>query len=1794
MSTCSIKNIETKEPSVKFKTDRGNLYNTYYDALNNSDRSFDIGFDSESGEFVKVGSQNILDTSTREGRIQKYIKNGYLKDTQIAPNKFEAVDGLSADILQSELILTDMNGYKREGDIFEFGDFSPKVEKGNPFNIVYESIQTYVKELTKSEPKATRYTEDQLKSLILDFMSRMGYSTMSIENYNKAYKSKYGVEPDANAFIDFNNKIIAFSDGNITLDELSEEFSHFMVEAWNQEEIDRILPYVVNTREYSEYAEQYRQIYSKSIKDSVELEKAVRKEVLGKLLAKSLSKDFNIENRSENEVNIFNKLLDLFKKFINFLRGKIDNNVRKEIDDLANEIKKVLYNKNLANKLNTQFQPTVDVMYRVNNNQLTDYYNRVGKENLRNELLDLIESYEEGVGELRKKLLDNSSNLENSDRYEIELMIESNDLFEKIESKYKRYLLNKGESDLEFSERLKNLRQGIFDLKTLYSNQQYLDKEVVAEALINKYADHLSEEQRKAILEDVDIGVNAVQRDSNFFVKWMMPTDKQSNLFVNLLSNIIDRMQGLIIMKFGEDANRLLKPLEKVRHLLHKFRNGIYIKSNVDVSKLDKDRRKYEYEILKNLDPNNNIGTFEDYEIYYNKEGAPIKRSNPLYYKFQYEFWKNIGDKKFANNQQISMSNKIFSIIEQMGLENRNESVEDSFVFRYIIDKMNNENNEVSFDYDVDTLSSIAMTYEEAKEKVAKGEIDPADVISMKSNLTLFGQGKFLPKNRELVYYIKDGSKGLNSEKFSNDKTLQDFYDYYAYKKIEHSLFDSEEVKKGFAKQVKEQLKKLDEKGIKDPVEREKQFREWLGKSISFNPSEQYWENFNSSEIDFDKYYKQGDTNRKAEMEALEIKLKVLQVHRNSLLKRFKNKDDFKEIDVTKILDYDKKRIFAIDHEIRKVKEEILLLFQQSEIDFYTRGYDFSKNLNQAFYKIFEADMGVSFDKASIDQIRTFFFKEFSEYDRNRVITFERLLRNKNNLSSVEKYVKSAERRGYDPTNKDDVLKTFLIENAPVWYRRVDANDKYDKFLRLYQSGKISAIDLASEYANGNTDVISYKDDNGNKVIVPNFIITPSMKYMFPSRPDVKSLLAEYQSLDNSSMSNMNMKFKLLVEAADFEDVQSKEYVDKDMANILTNKELLEAYMTYMDAHVQRLLLDDNAKSHYIFLQPQQRKTAIDRFKSGVTKGGIINQIKNYYQESIHFKPDELERSFETSTIPKYGYYKLTESDITDDMYMGMTMALYNAHQRKQRADHLHDAFLAQRGLSDQQFDEGKLATDTNYYKTQKEMIDYSFFGKRVSTQWKTKIAGKEYDFTKLAFGFKNLAIGASLGLSPIVALTNFTSGLVQSAIINLTNRDMYKGVNGRVISELSKLGLNSTTISDIGSLRAEGKMGKLLEQFGFRDITKSAIDSNFNRVIRMLPDTIFSMMSMTNYPLETGVLLSKLMEYRLIDGRFISWRQFLIEQKTKNPSKSDSELQAEFDKYSNKSMYDYLDDDGVVMKDKLQKDGLKADIDVEKARVYTDAMSLRESITMEITKHHEGEGGRDPRLSFFTSLKKWMVLAASAIFSNKRYNLKTGAEEQGMAFAIFDIIDMIKAYNKDKTSFIESYRKLSEGKQKSLRQLGYTTSAMLALYVLSTLLLAAADDDDEEDNYFLQLAAYLSVRTLNETFSGSVIGFPNSMFETLQQPIMSTSYLTNMIGVLDFRKIGEEIDRGPDKGTDKWVRDFLKVTWMKNLWNVRSGDVIRQKRESFQNHNLKNSLYHVFSLLIDTNEEEEENDNNK
>ncbi|MDR1019045.1 MAG: hypothetical protein LBM02_10145 [Lachnospiraceae bacterium] len=1780
-------NPRTKEPQVYFRSESGKVYDTILSAMRNSSTGYEIGFKTKDGEFKTVGSVPIYNnTADIKSKVQDFIKQGMLKPYTDGDNVYEAEDSIAAEMIESNLILNKPFDYVREGNFFRF--ISGEDNNDNTEDITLEERFEKLKKLLGSADaikiitnsvyldklngtptkKDVIYDKSQLYQFLENFMKKVGISVTSIDNYKKIYNAKNGIEPDAEAFVDIWNKIIAFKDGKITLDGLSEEVSHFIIEAWDQNEIRRLLQYISNTSYYTQYAETYRNIYSKQNSDPEVVEEYVRREILGKMLSESLQKDFTTENKSEVERNIFQRLMDIIKRFFGFISNKVGKSEKSEIDFFTSQIRDLLYNEQLAENLtNLDPKSDVEIMYSIseeamNDSKKADDYTKGDNDNLKDAAIIFKESFLKAkslLDELRK--YDKNANIPLSLRVNIKVLIDKRDSLEMLKA-----VAIKNNAGKDLIDMMNDTLNTIGELSGMLKVLENVDVESFTESLFDDLGIN-SQTLRDDLKESVINSMMNTQKDINLITKLFGHVGKISNVFITLMSGIVKKVYNDSTMDTNADFKKYVERLVPYQNLINKFKKGGNFISSVDSDKIEIAKKTYEYEIRKSI--NDEVITdlsLEDFLKDYDNIGK-IEKGTSNYYRYDYFYKKNYAKNEWAEIDRIPYYDMFISNMELIeGVEKLENGIGELYIYlKNLSDsrsktannstarKQNNEfwvrdrrQKSNIFNRDGSLKKGLIFeSYGKLKSKIESGEIKPENIVSVNPKLKLnnIADSDYIVVKGDVD---ADGLLAFNLLKW-NSLNLSE-------------VKDKDLIRENFGKEYqnkKKQWNKLEE------GERGVAALNWVLDNLQFDMSDEYWEAFaNNTGLNIDRLLKVAHKRDITDITRLEDDIRKNRQQRSNILKMYKKVNDIREIDADIISSDDKLLLETLDNEYSNLRNELTPYFEEYNIDIYKSGdSDSIISMNKSFYDIFEKTIGIRYENSTLAQKKQFFSgNDGMSADKYSIfLSFsKKLLSGKsNNSSDIERYRTLAK----DPNNNDSILEAYLEANAPIWYKRYDVNTEYGNFLRDIDDGVVNIEDIIDDYLR--TGKFMY---NGKEMDMMQ--ISPSFRYAMDIGKSTEELYEDYQA-----ETDLMAKYELLLQMARYDKLKNVKTENIDW--ILKNPENLKVYIGMMDIHLRNLENNSALKPSNIFLRPQMRKESLERYEQFVKKGNKKEQVIDALKERFQYREDDFEDSYKSYTIPKYGIYRIDPEELTDNVFGSLIWSNSQSNLYKNRVLNYEKALKAMTALEQQKF-KGKQAKETNSYSVMKEMLDYNFYGKTTTMKMETTILGQKIDLAKVLMAFRNTAIGQALGFGPIIAITNETSGITQHQIMKWVGKQIYSPADDRAFKFLAPMIGDSA--KDIGSLVPASKLNKILYSFGIYNIEDRFKNSQYNSTYRLMPEASFSLMAMGNFTLQSRVALTKLMEIRLIDGKFRTWREFNMDEKKANPNQSHKETRAKFDQYAEKSAFDYLNDDGGFDTERLEKDGYTGDLKKDKSRMMSQIQDVGEQVTMEIKAHNEGQGARDPLWSFALSLKKWLILANTAMFSKKRIDIETGGEEEGLMYSYQYLVDLIRAGLKDNNDFVGAYNNLKEYQQKNLKTMSALSATMVVLFALAFMLKKMADDD-EKDNYALQLASYMMLRNLNETFSSN-IGVGNSVYEALQSPIMLASTVGNTPSILKLGDIGQDVTKGKYKGMDKYLSHWVKLTAAKNIYSLKSAEALGETRKGYEYFTAKNALYHIFDLM--------------
>lgn len=367
---------DSKEPKLIYLSNENEMFDDLEDLLIKTDGQIGIGFKNTKGEFERIATidtnasikSKFIASQIQEGSISAYLKMGddgvnrlqgkgeYNETRQASARYFQEslrdemgignvtlnVDGTINVNFPNDLVIVN----KKDGtnDIIALKDVS-NLDSDNVLNYTELMMQynsVYVDFLGKKRTSSVNRKENKnlkvLEAKLYSFLRSVGFTTTSLDDYKKRYNTMYGKDPDVEALTDIANKIIAFANGKLDIENLSEEVAHVAISLFaDQMSISEALVSVIYTPEYSQYAEIYRAKYSKNY-EGVELEDQIRREILGKILAKQFINKFNTENLTQEHSSVILFLKGLWDRIINFWGNKT---TQRHIDTINNLVKEV-------------------------------------------------------------------------------------------------------------------------------------------------------------------------------------------------------------------------------------------------------------------------------------------------------------------------------------------------------------------------------------------------------------------------------------------------------------------------------------------------------------------------------------------------------------------------------------------------------------------------------------------------------------------------------------------------------------------------------------------------------------------------------------------------------------------------------------------------------------------------------------------------------------------------------------------------------------------------------------------------------------------------------------------------------------------------------------------------------------------------------------------------------------------------------------------------------------------------------------------------------------------------------------------------------------------------------------------------------------------------------------------------------------------------------------------------------------------------------------------------------------
>lgn len=1864
-----------QEPTLSFKSDKGELYNNYKEALQNS-----TGGDIETGIYTNEGflvlqtvSSN-TNPSTYNGFINQSISEGLLSDEKIIENgeSFHKAAGndpafqMANEQILKEDAISSLN--KKNVKIYRDGRIELKDEKNT---VVIDGVPVSLEEIRNSNRRqleqkfgadtALNLTinkavseampngigmqeplpkESDLKIKLLDLLNSMGVSVMSINEYIKKYQIRNGVEPSAEALVDISRQVVAFKDGEISTEDLTEETIHFIVEAWDNAEIENLLRNVHKTKNFQEHSERYREIYTRENPEMnpEQIDNLVRREILGKELSEALKNRFNTEGKTEIQANIIRRLYDMFIKF--FQDVVFSDSYKKDLENLSVKISDLLLSQDVNKYLN--IEQTKSKKFRMYSTQPSS-----GDLNIDNKsaitkqlVLALLEQEKNlrkaGRGsstnmrmltEAMDKALTKSSALEllklakrqagyvsvaidkanqKGETLSNEEAIVFDSLKENIKPLIERLgVLSKTDADIQdLREDFEKVLQEISDVSGKVQNIENKIFDRIVDRLMVRH--NLDAADRDRLQQAVTNAMN----DTSQFYAWFGQITHAHDPLLNILGSVIsdmDRDASQRYMNRAKEFQKILRSHGFDEKVMPKFmdENG-YILSIYDWSKFEEDVANIKAQAfidvtgstktLEEIKKQMSEGTLEkitdpeknkEYSNITNTQiNAKIERTfNDEYYKERDKKYDDLGISDSTRRWLRTLSTDLGKIISRTKTEKG--------LPRFSLEDKHNLNGINLQRRGLKSLTDDMGNYKKGIEEVPS-EI-PGETIEV--------NGKYYTLNTSLPERDREEA----TVAFEINKLDKLFMDE---KKEEAAKAGQKIDVERLAPKFLEELKLIEEDKENGGREAALEFF-LLNTSVGF--SNDFWANYDNSEnlmSVIDRYLT--DPNAEQYMINDINEYKRMLDKRKSILKQYQDSRNFTNTIADEMTESTKALVRDLSENIDIMYQRLMGKFgeQLPQTD-VNQEKPYESTPNQAYYEALqdegiENDSKKRFDYAlkhmtadNAKRVRAF-GETLSDFIKGKFVTDNQklLIQRVSGLTDLNDLV----------TEDIERLKLEYAETKLAPYFRAFAPAGLNEFYKNLRESQASIYDLVSRMNASREDV------------------KMSNNFSYYEVADLKGKNENYKEDFEGGNKQprlsqyLNPRFVQMFNPV--LDSNNNPVLDKDgKMKVKSNQKLYDLYHDYIQFQKETLRSYGELGDHNVYIAPQISKTQLERINT--TLRGKKGSLKDWWTDITRFRMDEqvfgeemegesLIRKSGLRIIPKYFLKKFPDSGMisTDLFYSSMMMAqqaeLYKAKkERYSEFATLHDKVL------NRTYPNGKLASASNTYKMFKSYMDYNLFGVKEIRNWRVTLPFLgQIDLTKVINWLHGWLRNNSLALNVVIPMTSWITAESTLFIEKLIGQYVDKSSYSLGMREFRRLSTPAMSEGlEVNSTSALSIMG---EYYGAFDLKGRFENSMYNKAGRTFGKAMYGLHTMGNFTPLSNAMLSQLFGHRVYNGKLVDFSRFEKIYKATNQGADNKTIDVQWKALEDKTLYKYIkttDANGKPLNkveydfDSLAKDmgaandeNFRKDFRNVELGVINKIAKLIERIDGQIKQEERTMLQRDVLGRFTMTHKGWLSIVYSNRFKKKHLNLQTGQYEEGSYISLMKFFTntLNSGYTKKGikgsfSDFKDAYMDAdSEIVRQNLRRAGIEMSFLIGMFLISLAASGWADDDD--DNLTAQMTAYMLERVVNET-SSSQLGIVGEFYKSFKEPVVGLGKIDNLVSLSDTYNT-DLVKSGRYKGVSHQAKYFIKnIPGVKSAFDFSSAKNLKSQRDSYDYFN-EEEIFTPIAWFIDEEDLKEENNN--
>lgn len=1632
--------------------------------------------------------------------------------------------------------------------------------------------------------------ENELQRRIKELLNNLGVKTVSLESYAQAYEKKNGIPPTAQALSDIGNQIIAFRDGKITEADLVEETAHFIIEATDPDQIENLLRNVHKTQEWNQYASTYSEIYQN--------DNLLRKEILGKVLANALQTNFSTEQKASTETSIIENLVNIFRNFFTtvntFFKPLYQTQLEQYTKDVYNNImaetfeqkgefrekKFTLYSLNTIPKQYVTLQNTLDQL-TYQQGQLSKKLSAPASKNILKEArieieraIENLESEIERTAEL--KALTYISQLANDQINYIERVVDANakegkHLAQEEEAVYQNF--NKRLQPLlaEISNKLdsKNTQEkGIkasIDAALLKSTQLKgkvnQNTDAAINILINKVVEgqNLTGESEARFRENVRKVLEAATKDTSWFQAYLGQLNHAQNPLLNLAGYVVQKVVSDSRNTFLPKTRKLAQDLQAAGVDFRTLNNLIdkdgYIHHEIDIAKQEALDLKNKTEIYNSVtgetieekdfsqDLVNKLDTERKNDYYY--EWNRVQKTQIESY-FREDYLEQLNNASVVVNgvtikrvdiptiaQQVD--NEYRSAMTQIRVNNNGINTEQD---KSQIEELNRQRQRDSNPtYNDGTLKKGLIEFYDENLQQWIVNVDP-DIVDISDEdltaaqkvyglqmLSLINRQFYNNKAKAAAYNTITGqSVAIND---FNDSLLENLSGEQR-EEFDRIIGESREIPQDFIDAV-------------NALETEQEKWDFVQLNSYLGFKREYWDNFGNNESLIEKLQQEDNE----ETDELITDIRTQQRIISNILKSYRVFNQPSETNVMEMQTDTRNAVrdAAIQLETLYSKARTLLPDSEEVQEPYSES-----TANESLRRDME-DNGLT----TVDQRIDYMLKHMTPSNKSRVEKAQKLSRQQGTeLEGVfTEDMSVEEKKSAVEAYAESKLLPYYKRTAPIGYQA--ALEELQAGIAANEEGVVENFIQDNQYLDINP---SYTFYGQSEEINPRWLANRDAK-----RP-------QYTEAYKAQIRN---------------DDYYQRYGINEQGNATRNLQEWQArnlLLEYQDSTIEDLNLSG---VHNRYLVPQTHRQRVERFTSNLNASSIresINDMINFREDEELTNPNLIPQSNSMLNIPVYGTKKLAnQQDVSRDLWHSYTWMSQQAALTKARKENIQDMYSLEDALLNADYG-GKRAETSNAFKLFKHNMDLNFFGVRESFSMPINVLGRKVDIGKLARVFNQYVRFLSLS-GVTVPLTSLLQGKVQRFV----EAQVGEVVNPIALAEAGKeyYKYAPQAMAEVGQITATSKMNVLLENYGVYNTNERFENATYNRATRLALNWNSGLHAIGNFPVTPKIALSVLMDYRYVDGKLLSYNQYL----ERNKERSRKELKEDwkklprfYDDISVKKGQVVFNEESIGNKLNLQGEELQERIATQNRVMEARITAAIQDIDTQIKPHQKSILATDARFNFFLTFLNYLILATTRKTKSAGYDIERGTWSEGSYVTLFTLLNQVVRNPKQvKTYWNEAMA--DDVKKRNLKRAAIEMGVANALAIMA-ISLANYVDDEEDVLYPVAFMDYFMTRVANEQISGT-LALPKQYGEVLDSPLVGLDRFYDIFNIGDVFS-NQEVTRGSFAGETEAYKYLSQ-----NLVLFKDYNRLRDVKKSAQTYRHFNERVYDWALLSSFVQEQED-----